>query len=198
MTSGLTGAGRTAVRQVGSDNSHSTEVTMSSTELSGRPAAGSAAEQTLDLHLEVVLLGVSDVDRALRFYEGLGWRLDANISAPGGVRIVQVTPRDSRASIIFGSGITTAPPGASNLTLTVSDVQAARQQLQTRGADVSEVFHGRGAGFQPAGSPARMPGPDPDGGSYTSFVEFRDPDGNRWVVQEIMQRLPGRLWEDEL
>jgi len=140
-----------------------------------------------DLKLEVVVLPVSDVDRAKRFYEGLGWRVDADFKAGDNWRVVQMTPPGSPCSIHFGKGITTATPGSvRNLYLVVSDIEAARKELAGRGADVSEVFHF--AGF---GGP-RKPGPDPEGRSYSSLAAFSDPDGNSWLLQEIKTRLPGR------
>jgi catechol 2,3-dioxygenase-like lactoylglutathione lyase family enzyme len=171
---------------------------MSGTEVSGQPAGAAATEQSIPLRLEVVLIGVTDADRAREFYEQLGWRLDANISRGDSFSVVQMTPPDSRASVTFGRGITTPAPGSANILLAVPDVQAAREQLQARGAPVSDIFHGAGSGFLPVGSPARAPGRDPEGGSYVSFAEFSDPDGNRWLMQEIKERLPGRLWDDEL
>jgi catechol 2,3-dioxygenase-like lactoylglutathione lyase family enzyme len=142
---------------------------------------------TVDLKLEVVVIPVSDVDRARRFYEGLGWRLDADFSNGADWRVVQLTPPGSPCSIHVGKGITTAAPGsAQNLYLVVSDIAAARKELINRGAEVSGAFH-----FNAPGAPP-VPGPDPKGGSYTTFASFRDPDGNSWLLQEIKTRLPGR------
>jgi catechol 2,3-dioxygenase-like lactoylglutathione lyase family enzyme len=141
----------------------------------------------IDTALEVVLIPVSDVDRAVRFYDGLGWRLDADIAGGNDSRLVQFTPPGSPCSIQFGKGITTAPPGSEGgLYLVVSDIQSARKQLADRGVEVSEIFHR---------SPTRekLVGPDPQRRSYASFVSFRDPDGNSWLVQEVTARLPGRL-----
>lgn len=146
-----------------------------------------------DLKLEVVVIPVSDVDRAKRFYGGLGWRLDADFAFDNGVRVVQFTPPGSGCSIQFGTRITSAAPGsAQGLYLVVSDVVAARDELVARHADVSEVFHpsAPGAQFQPGGG--RVSGPAPDRASYRSFATFDDPDGNRWLLQEIRARLPGR------
>ena len=146
-----------------------------------------ATAATVDLKLEVVVIPVSDVDRAKRFYEGLGWRLDGDFSNGENWRGVQMTPPGSPCSIHFGKGITTAMPGSlQNLYLVVSDIETARRELTGRGADVSEVFHF--AGF---GGP-RVPGPDPKGGSYATFASFSDPDGNSWLLQEIKTRFPGR------
>jgi catechol 2,3-dioxygenase-like lactoylglutathione lyase family enzyme len=139
----------------------------------------------MDMKLEVVVLGVADVDRSKRFYEQLGWRLDADFVLGPGARVVQFTPPGSSASIHFGEGLTTLAPGAlQNLYLVVSDLEAARAELVGRGVAVSEVFH-RTAG-------RREPGPDPEHRSYASFATFTDPDGNGWLLQEIRQRLPGR------
>ena len=149
---------------------------------------------SFDMKLEVVLLGVSDVDRAKAFYENLGWRLDIDISA-GDFRGVQMTPHNSEASIIFGKGITSAKPGsAHSLVLAVDDLDAARDDLIARGVDVSEVFHYAGGPFNNAVENPRVGGRDPQGRSYFSFAAFEDPDGNGWLLQEITSRLPGREW----
>jgi catechol 2,3-dioxygenase-like lactoylglutathione lyase family enzyme len=141
-----------------------------------------------DQKLEVVTLPVSDVDRAKDFYVGLGWRLDADITRGGSFRAVQVTPPHSQCSIAFGMGLTTAEPGsAQRLLLVVDDINAARADLISRGAEVSEVFHLEGG---------RAPGPDPQGRSYQTYASFSDPDGNAWQLQEIKERLPGREWEN--
>jgi catechol 2,3-dioxygenase-like lactoylglutathione lyase family enzyme len=140
-----------------------------------------------DLKLEVVVLPVSDVDRSKRFYEGLGWRLDADFKAGDNWRVVQMTPPGSPCSVHFGKGITPAAPGSvRNLYLVVSDVKAARGELVGRGADVSEPFH-----FGSFGGPP-IPGPDPEGRSYSTLATFSDPDGNSFILQEIKTRLPGR------
>jgi catechol 2,3-dioxygenase-like lactoylglutathione lyase family enzyme len=148
-----------------------------------------------DLKLEVVVIGVSDVDRARTFYEKLGWRLDANF-AVGDFHAVQLTPHNSEASIIFGKGIPSPEPGsARGLVLAVDDVVAARDDLISRGADVSEVFHFAGGPFNiTVGENPRVSGRDPEGRSYYSFASFEDPDGNGWLLQEIQARLPGREW----
>jgi catechol 2,3-dioxygenase-like lactoylglutathione lyase family enzyme len=149
----------------------------------------------VDMKLEVVLLGVSDVDRAKAFYENLGWRLDIDI-ANGDFRGVQMTPHNSQASIIFGKGVTSAEPGsAANLVLAVDDIDAARDDLIARGVEVSEVFHYAGGPFNNAVENPRVGGRDPQGRSYFSFASFEDPDGNGWLLQEITERLPGREWE---
>jgi catechol 2,3-dioxygenase-like lactoylglutathione lyase family enzyme len=140
----------------------------------------------IDMALEVVVIPVSDVDRAVRFYSSLRWRLDADIAFGKDSRLVQFTPPGSSCSIHFGKGVTpTAPGSEGGLYLVVADIQAARKELADCGVDVSEVFHR---------SPTRemLVGPDPQRRSYSSFVSFRDPDGNAWLVQEVTARLPGR------
>jgi catechol 2,3-dioxygenase-like lactoylglutathione lyase family enzyme len=135
---------------------------------------------------------VSDVDRAKRFYGGLGWRLDADFPISEEVRIVQLTPPGSECAIIFGKGVTTAVPGSvQGLFLIVSDLEAARAELIGHGVDVSQVFHFQG-GISVSGTKGRVPGPDPEGHSYSSWASFSDPDGNGWLLQEIKSRLPGR------
>ena len=142
---------------------------------------------TVDLKLEVIVVPVSDVDRAKRFYGELGWRLDADFSNGPDWRVVQMTPPGSPCSIHFGKGITTAVPGSfKNMYLVVSDIAAARSELMSRGADVSDPFH-----FTSIGG-TRVDGADPEGRSYGSFAAFSDPDGNTWLLQEIKTRLPGR------
>ena len=150
----------------------------------------------MDMKLEVLVVPVSDVDRAKAFYEKLGFRLDVDYSANTSYRILQFTPPGSAASIIFGKGVTAAQPGSiDRLLLAVSDIAAARRELRAHGVEVGEVFHdaggGLGGGFY-AGTEAREPGPDPQGRSYASYAAFSDPDGNRWLLQEIKTRLPGR------
>jgi catechol 2,3-dioxygenase-like lactoylglutathione lyase family enzyme len=153
-------------------------------------------QASVALKLEVVVIPVSDVDRAKRFYGNLGWRLDADFRFENGFRVVQFTPPGSGCSIQFGTKITVAPPGsAGSLYLVVSDIEAARSQLVARGAQVSEVFHPGtpGANFQPDGASDRLPGPSPDHLSYRSYATFKDPDGNIWLMQEITARLAGRI-----
>lgn len=141
----------------------------------------------MDMKLEVVVVPVSDVDRAKRFYEQLGFRLDIDFPNGPDFRVVQFTPPGSEASIWIGKGVTSASPGALQGTLlVVFDVVTARADLVRRGVAVSEVFHRPGPGAAP------LPGPDPERRSYTSFITFNDPDGNGWVVQELRERLPGR------
>ena len=147
----------------------------------------------MQMRLEVVVLPVSDVDRAKEFYERLGWRLDADVVNGDDFRVIQLTPPGSPCSIIFGTGITTAAPGsADGLYLVVDDIEAARAELSAHGVQVSEVFHDAGGVFHHAGTTARLPGPDPDRTSYASFASFSDPDGNGWMLQEVTTRLPGR------
>jgi catechol 2,3-dioxygenase-like lactoylglutathione lyase family enzyme len=151
---------------------------------------------TVDLKLEAIVIPVADVDRAKKFYQNLGWRLDADFPFDNGFRVVQFTPPGSGCSLQFGSNITTAAPGsARGLYLVVSDIEAARADLAAHGVEVSEVFHPTvpGAQFQPEGSVGRVGGPAPEHGSYRSFATFSDPDGNGWLLQEITSRLPGRV-----
>lgn len=151
-------------------------------------ATGTLKKQALDMKLEVVVIPVSDVDRAKSFYSGLGWRLDGDFVVGDTFRGVQFTPPGSPASIHFGTGITTAAPGsASGLYLVVSDIEAARVELIGHGAEVSEAFHRTGPG-RPA-----VKGRDPERRSYSSFATFKDPDGNEWLLQEITTRFPGRI-----
>jgi catechol 2,3-dioxygenase-like lactoylglutathione lyase family enzyme len=149
--------------------------------------ASSAQPGTVDMNLEVVTLPVSDVDRAKDFYQNLGWRLDADIAVGDAFRVIQFTPTHSACSIAFGVGVTTGQPGSiRRLILAVSDIDAARQDLASRGIDVSGPFHLAGG---------RVPGPDPEGRSYQTYAAFSDPDGNEFLLQEITTRLPGREWE---
>jgi catechol 2,3-dioxygenase-like lactoylglutathione lyase family enzyme len=166
---------------------------MSSTEVRSGGVVGGASVAHVDMKLEVVVIPVSDVDRAKQFYEGLGWRLDVDIARGDDFRIVQLTPPGSGCSIQFGTNVTSAAPGsAESLYLIVSDIEAARDALVTHGAEVSEVFHEEtgGARFHEAG---RAAGPSPDRSTYGSFASFSDPEGNSWLLQEITTRLPGRI-----
>jgi catechol 2,3-dioxygenase-like lactoylglutathione lyase family enzyme len=156
----------------------------------GQMPGGTAVEtpkgSRVDMKLEVVIIPVSDVDRAKRFYGSLGWRLDADFTRDEDFRLVQFTPPGSSCSIRFGTGVTPAAPGsAQGLFLVVSDIEAARADLVARRIDVSDVFHSAGRD--------RENGPDPARRSYASFASFRDPDGNTWLLQEVTARLPGRL-----
>jgi catechol 2,3-dioxygenase-like lactoylglutathione lyase family enzyme len=147
----------------------------------------------MDMKLEVVVLPVSDVDRAKAFYQSLDWRLDADFETGPDFRVVQLTPPGSACSIIFGTGVTTAAPGSvEGLQLVVFDIDAARDELAAHGVDVSEVFHDAGGVFHHGGTEGRVAGPAPDHADYGSFVSFSDPDGNGWIVQEVKTRLPGR------
>jgi catechol 2,3-dioxygenase-like lactoylglutathione lyase family enzyme len=168
---------------------------MSSTQMSSEQATRTPTPAAVDLKLEVVMLPVSDVERAKRFYQGLGWRLDADFAFDNGLRVIQLTPPGSGCSIQFGTDVTSAAPGsAQGLYLVVSDIEAAREELVARGAEVSEIFHPAtpGAQFQREDTSGRVSGPAPDHASYRSFATFNDPDGNTWLLQEIKTRLPGR------
>jgi catechol 2,3-dioxygenase-like lactoylglutathione lyase family enzyme len=150
----------------------------------------------VDMKLEVVMIGVSDVDRAKAFYQNLGWRLDIDFTVGDNFRGVQMTPHNSEASIIFGKGATSAKPGsAESLVLAVNDLDAAREELIARGVAVSEVFHYAGGPFNNTGENPLVSGRDPEGRSYFSFASFEDPDGNGWLLQEVKTRLPGREWK---
>jgi catechol 2,3-dioxygenase-like lactoylglutathione lyase family enzyme len=151
------------------------------------------------MKFEVVVIPVSDVDRAKEFYTRLGWRLDADFASGDDFRVIQFTPPGSGCSIIFGKNVTAAAPGsAQGLYLIVSDIEAARTELLGRGIEVSEVFHGASGVYAGTDEPylfgrKRVSGPDPGHGSYRSFASFRDPDGNGWLFQELTARLPGRV-----
>jgi catechol 2,3-dioxygenase-like lactoylglutathione lyase family enzyme len=158
---------------------------MSGTRMSNEHATRMSRAGMVDMKLEVVVIPVSDVDRAKRFYGGLGWRLDADLVLGPDRRVVQLTPPGSECSVHFGNGITKAVPGsAQGMILVVSDMESARTELIGHGVDVSEAFH-----FGPDGP---VPGADPEGRSYATRASFNDPDGNGWVLQEIKTRLPGR------
>jgi catechol 2,3-dioxygenase-like lactoylglutathione lyase family enzyme len=164
------------------------EVAMSSTQSSNETAAKTTTTAKFDFKLEVVVIPVSDVDRAKRFYLSMGWRLDADFATGDNWRVVQVTPPGSACSFFFGKGLTKATPGSvQGLLLIVDDVEAARAELIGYRVDVSEVFHFQG-GLHFTGTQGRLPGPDPERRSYFTFA----PDGNGWVLQEIKTRLPGR------
>ncbi|MEV6781748.1 VOC family protein [Streptomyces sp. NPDC051098] len=146
-----------------------------------------------DMKLEVLVLPVSDVDRAKEFYENLNFRMDIDYVGDDGFRVVQLTPPGSECSIIIGKGVSAAEPGSvQGLHLVVFDIEATRAELVDRGVDVGEIFHDAGGVFHKPGSEGRVPGADPKGGSYASFAAFSDPDGNGWVLQEIKERAPGR------
>jgi catechol 2,3-dioxygenase-like lactoylglutathione lyase family enzyme len=167
------------------------ELIMSTTEMSNEQATNIAAAK-VDMKLEVVVIPVSDVERAKRFYSGLGWRLDADFVVGDTFRAVQFTPPGSPCSIHFGTGITPAEPGSvPGIYLVVSDIEAARADLVNRGVDVKEVIHRAGPGKPP------LRDLDPERRSYASFASFSDPDGNAWLLQEVTMRLPGRVDADE-
>jgi catechol 2,3-dioxygenase-like lactoylglutathione lyase family enzyme len=169
---------------------------MGTADVRSKDASGTVNVTNVDLKFEVVVIPVADADRAKEFYSGLGWRLDADFPFDNGFRVVQFTPPGSGCSVQFGTNITSAAPGsAQGLYLIVSDIDAARDDLAARGADVSEVFHPGtpGAQFQPDGTSGRVSGPAPDHATYSSFATFRDPDGNGWLLQEVTTRLPGRI-----
>ncbi len=158
--------------------------------------AGSDAT-TVAFRMEVVILPVADTVRARDFYQGLGWRLDADNAGPGGFHAVQFTPPGSTASVILGTGVTNAQPGAGGgVLLAVEDIEVARAALMAKGVQVSEIFHhaggSLGGGFI-ADTSSRAPGLDPERRSYASYATFDDPDGNRWLLQELNERLPGRV-----
>ena len=142
----------------------------------------------VDFKLEVQIIPVSGVDRSKAFYQGVGWRLDADDAPLEGLRIVQFTPPGSGASVTFGTGLTTAAPGSAEAGLVVSDIEAAHDELIARGIDASDIWHG-----PPFPVEARQPGPDPEHTSYGSYFSFDDPDGKTWLVQEVTTRLPGRV-----
>jgi catechol 2,3-dioxygenase-like lactoylglutathione lyase family enzyme len=141
----------------------------------------------VDMNLEVDIIPVSDVERSKQFYERLGWRFDDDATSADDIRTVQFTPPGSGCSVTFGKGITSAVPGSAEAALTVSDIEAAHDELVGRGIEASEVWHG-----PPFPPQARLSGPDPQHTSYGSFFAFDDPDGNAWIVQEVTTRLPGR------
>jgi len=151
---------------------------------------GSVAK--VDMKLESIVIPVSDVDRSKAFYESLGWRLDADLGG-GDFRIVQLTPPGSGCSLQFGTGLTSAAPGAAQNLLVVSDIEAARDEIAGDEVDVSEVFHDSSGGYNRWQPDLRASGPDPERRTYASFAEFSDPDGNLWQLQEITDRLPGRV-----
>jgi len=165
---------------------------MNSSQAGSEASIDTPKAHAVAMKLEVVAIPVSDIDRSVRFYGDLGWRLDADFKVGDGFRAVQFTPPGSPASIHFGTGVSSAKPGsASGLFLVVSDIEVARAELLGRGVDVTEVFHRAGPGKPPAS------GLDPERRSYNSFATFGDPDGNTWLLQEVTARLPGRVDPDE-
>jgi catechol 2,3-dioxygenase-like lactoylglutathione lyase family enzyme len=166
---------------------------MSRADTSSATSTASPPVKPGEMRLEVVVLGVSDVDRAKSFYQRLGWRLDADLVVDDGYRVVQLTPPGSACSIIFGIGVTAAVPGSvEGLQLSVYDIEEARADLTERGVDVSEPFHDVTGIFHHAGTEGRLDGTAPERADYGSFASFTDPDGNGWLLQEIKTRLPGR------
>ena len=162
---------------------------MSTTDVRSETSAVTPAARPMNMQLQVVVVPVSDVDRAKHFYQSLGWHLDADYVGDDDFRIVQLTPSGSACSIIIGTGVTSATPGSvESLVLVVDDVEAAREELIARGVEMSEVFHDAGGVFHHAGGKDRVPGPDPARRAKRSLASFSDPDGNGWVLQEI----PGR------
>jgi catechol 2,3-dioxygenase-like lactoylglutathione lyase family enzyme len=181
------------------DDDHQEEVRMSTSDLQQRGTEETSGEGSVDLTLEVVVIPVADADRSKDFYVGLGWRLDADFSYDNGYRVVQFTPPGSSCSIQFGNKITGAAPGSAHgLYLIVSDIEVGRAELLDKGAKISEVFHAGapGAQLQPDDLSGRVSGPEPDHKSYSSFATFEDPDGNGWLLQEVTNRLPGRVDPD--
>jgi len=172
---------------------------MSSTQVRSETATEATSARTVDMKLEVIVIPVSDVDRAKAFYAGLGWRLDADFAGDDDYRVIQFTPPGSGSSVIFGKNVTAAAPGsAQGLYLIVSDIKAARDELLSRGVAISEVFHDAGDAHVGTDEPylfgrRRVSGPDPEHRSYRSYASFRDPDGNGWLFQEVTARLPGRI-----
>ena len=160
---------------------------------SANKASDAATVGAVDMKLEVITVPVSDMERAKRFYEGLGWRLDADIARGENFRVVQLTPPHSECSISLGKGLDAVfgtgamePGSQKRMELVVSDIEAAREDLIGRGVEVSELFHVDGG---------RVPGPDPGRASYMTYASFSDPDGNTWLLQEVTDRLPGRVWD---
>jgi catechol 2,3-dioxygenase-like lactoylglutathione lyase family enzyme len=161
---------------------------MSATE--AHDTSGDTSVGKVDMKLENQVIAVSDVDRSKEFYERLGWRFDDDVAPMDGLRIVQFTPPRSGTSVTFGQGLTTAAPDSAQAVLVVSEIEAAHDDLASRGIDVSDIWHG-----PPFPVEARQPGPDPERASYGSFCYFTDHDGNTWLVQEVTTRRPGREWE---
>ena len=175
---------------------------MSDLKESTASSAEAKAAPAVDLKLEIVVIPVSDVERAKQFYAKLGWRLDADFAGPDDYRVIQFTPPGSNASVIFGKNVTSAAPGsAQGLYLVVSDIEAARSALLGRGVAIIEAFHAGGDVHVGSDEPflfgrVRLSGADPARGSYRSYASFSDPDGNGWLFQQITERLPGRVEAD--
>src|SRR6185312_9351359 len=172
---------------------------MSTTELRSNDTIRPASVAGLDMKFEIVVIPVSDVDRAKEFYAKLGWRLDTDYDNGNDFRVIQFTPPGSGCSVIFGKNVTPATPGsAQGLYLIVSDIAAARNEMVGRGIEINEVFHDAGGVYAGPDEPylfgrLRVSAPDPEHRSYRSFASFRDPDGNGWLLQELTTRLPGRI-----
>jgi catechol 2,3-dioxygenase-like lactoylglutathione lyase family enzyme len=170
---------------------------MSIKQLNNQAATEASNSTAVPMRLEALVVPVADVDQANRFYQRLGWRVDADVSAGEDYRLVHLTPPASNVSIVFGKGVTSARPGSiDGVVLAVDDIEAARDELLARGIEVGELFHDAGGG--PAGgfiadTEARAAGPDPERRSYATYASFSDPDGNRWLLQEITERAPGRV-----
>jgi catechol 2,3-dioxygenase-like lactoylglutathione lyase family enzyme len=178
----------------GMDIITSREPDMSNTEMLREPAVETLRADTFDMKLEVVVIPVSDVDHAKRFYGDLGWRLDLDYTAGDDFRVIQFTPPGSGCSVIFGKNVTVAAPGsAQGLHLIVSDIDAARNALLRRGIKISEPFHDAGGVFHHANAKGIVSGPNPQRKSYASYASFRDPDGNGWLLQEVTVRLIGHI-----
>jgi len=175
---------------------------MSGTLVRNKTAIETSQAQLVDMKFEVVVIPVSDVNRAKEFYAGLGWRLDADYASGDDFRVIQFTPPGSGCSVIFGKNVTAAAPGsAQGLYLIVSDIEAARAALIDRAVEVGPVFHDASGVYAGPDEPylfgrLRVSGRDPEHRSYRSFASFCDPDGNGWLFQEITQRLPGRVDAD--
>jgi catechol 2,3-dioxygenase-like lactoylglutathione lyase family enzyme len=171
---------------------------MSISEMQREPTGETSHTSTVDMKLEVVVVPVSDIDRAKRFYGDLGWRLDLDYSPGDDYRVIQFTPPGSGCSVIFGKNVTTAAPGsAQGLHLIVSDIDAARDQLLRCGIEISEPFHDAGGIFHHARAKDLASGPNPQRKSYASYASFSDPDGNGWLFQEITTRLTGHIEPDD-
>ena len=167
---------------------------MSIAKMERERAVEAPREGNVEMKLEVVVLPVSDVDRARRFYHDLGWRLDLDYAAGDDFRVIQFTPPGSACSVIFGKNVAAAAPGsAQGLHLIVSDIAAARDELIRRGVAVSEPFYDAGGVFHHAGAQDRLSGPNPQRKSYASYASFSDPDGNGWLIQEVTARLTGHI-----
>jgi catechol 2,3-dioxygenase-like lactoylglutathione lyase family enzyme len=167
---------------------------MSNAEMLREPEVETLRAGEFDMKLEVVVIPVSNVDRAKRFYGDLGWRLDLDYTPADDYRVIQFTPPGSGCSVIFGKNITTAAPGsAQGLHLVVSDIEAARNALLRRGIKIGEPFHDAGGVFHHAGGKNLIRGPNPQRKSYASYASFSDPDGNSWLLQEITARLTGHI-----